>query len=247
MKRGKSLTVLFTLGVFCMGLLILPNAHARKQRVLKDPDAPTNREAKVLGWGPVKTPNRGKHPEYMVRGVILEVNKNKEKKGDYYDIKILPIEILNNHQRALTFDNFESGVILTLKLPDSKKNELDTGRLVEFNQYYTEEVEQTIGGARMVAMTLHQDIQGYPAGPAAYLKKAGFYPVQYKNALKGVKLYQGKMKSDQEAKAGLDYLATKGTDPELKTIAKSTFVEIYQQDPSGTCTLQKATDTFACK
>jgi len=246
MTRGKSLTVILTLGVFLMGLLLLPDAQARKKRVIKDPDAPTNREAKVLGWGPVKTPNRGKNPEFMVRGVILEVNKTQDKKGDYFDVKILPIEILNNHQRVLTFDNFTNGVDITLFLPDSKKKELKKGRLVEFNQYYTEEVEQSIGGAKMVAMTLHKDIQGYAAGPGAYLRKPGFYPVQYKNALKGIKLYQSGIRSDKDAKAGLDYLATKHTDPELKTIAKGTYVEIYEQDPSGKCNLVKATQSYAC-
>lgn len=244
--RRLSVTSLFTLVLMAFVLFHLGEAKAAK--VLKDPDAPTNEEAKVLGWGPVKTPNRGKTPEFMIRGVILEVKDSEtQKKKGWYDVKILPIEVLNNHQRVITFEDFKDGVTLTLNVPKPRLDELKEGRMVEYNQYYTESVEQTVGGAKMVAMTMHKEIQGYPAGPGAYLKKPGFYPIQYKNALRGLKIYSGNVKSDQEFKNHVDYLATKSQDPELKTIAKATYVELYAAEPSGNCSVDKKTETVNCR
>lgn len=228
-----------------LALLAAPQWVRADARIKSDPDAPTNEEAKVLGWGPVKTPNRGKNPEFLVRGVVLEVQKAKEGKNTY-DIKILPIEILNNHQRVLTFDNFQTGVDITLNVGKERLKDLEKGRLVEYNQYYTEEVEQTVGGAKMIAMQMHREIQGYPKGPEPFLETPGLYPVQYKNAIKGAKLYEGALKDDPEVKAHLDYLASSSKDPELKTIAKETYLEIYQVEPSGTCKLDKKTNLLAC-
>jgi len=69
MIRQKRFFAVIILGIFAIGMANIPDAWAKKKRVLRDPDAPTNKEAKVLGWGPVKTPNRAKNPEFMIRGV----------------------------------------------------------------------------------------------------------------------------------------------------------------------------------
>jgi len=245
MTRKKSLIALFTLAIFFIGMGLSPDADARRKRVAKDPDAPSDREAKVLGWGPVKTPNRGKDPEFLVRGILLDVKPIKEKKN-YYDVSILPIEVLNNHQRYITFDHFNTGLNLQIWIAQPKLKELKKGLLLEYHQYYTEAVEQAVGGAKLIAMTLHQDIQGYPAGPAAYLKTPGFFPIQYKNAIKGIKEYQGDIKSDQDVKAHLDYLATQSKDPDLKLIATNTFVDLYDSQPTGSCKLDKVANKAAC-
>lgn len=243
--RRHTLSFLFVITLLTLSLMSLGSAEAK--RVLRDPDAPSAEEAKVLGWGPVKTPNRGKSPEYLIRGVVLDINDSQTKRGkDWYDIKVLPIEVLNNHQRVITFDHFQNGITLTLNIPKPRFKELKKGQMVEYNQYYTESVEQSIGGAKMVAMTLHKDIQGYPAGAGAYLKKPGFYPIQYKNALKALKMYAGNVQSDPEFKNHVDYLATKSKDSELKTIAKATFLEMYSSEPSGQCKVNKTTDTISC-
>jgi hypothetical protein len=242
MKRG--ITPLVLIVILFLSFSLAPDAQAKK--VQADPDAPTNREAKVLGWGPVKTPNRAKNPEYLIRGVVLSVEKVKENKG-YFTVNVLPIEVLDNHQRAITFENFKIGVPITMRIPEPRLKELKEGRMVEYRQYYTESVEQTVGGAKMVAMKFHQDIQGYPAGPGAYLKTPGFYPIQYKNALKGAKLYLGSLKSDAEVKNHVDYLATKSKDPELKTIAQTTYMELYSTPPTGRCNINDSTKTVACQ
>lgn len=250
MNGRKSFLSLAVCAVFLFGLVASHEAEAKKQRVVKDPDAPTNREAKILGWGPVKTPNRAKNPEFLVRGVVTEVQELEEPKGlkDHYQITILPIEVLNNHQRYVTFDQFQNGLEISLRIPKSKLKELKIGRLVEYNQYYTTEVEQSIGGAKMIGFTFHQDIQGYPASAAAYLRKPGFYPIQYKNALKGMQIYTENVQSDEDIKANLDLLASKSSeDPELQTIAKNTYLELYQTEPTGHCSLDKTTEKFVCK
>ncbi|MDX1386119.1 MAG: hypothetical protein R3257_00920 [bacterium] len=243
MKRG--VTPLILSAILVLTFCLAPDALAKRKKVSADPDAPSNEEAKVLGWGPVQTPNRAKNPEYMIRGVILSVEKVKDSKG-YFTVNILPIEVLDNHQRAITFDHFNTGIPITMAIPEPRLKELKKGRMVEYKQYYTESVEQAVGGAKMVAMQFHQEIQGYPAGPGAYLKTPGFYPVQYKNALKGVKLYLGNLKSDTDFKNHVDFLATKSQDPELKTIANTTYMELYATPPSGRCSVNNATKTVAC-
>jgi len=246
MTVKKSITACLTLVALLLTFGLANDADAKRRRkVAKDPDAPTNREAKVLGWGPVKTPNRGKNPEFMIRGVVLDIEKVKDRQN-YYTLKILPIEILNNHQRVIGFDHFLTGVDIVLFLPKSKVSELKEGRMVEYNQYYTEEVEQAIGGAKMVAMTLHKDIQGYPAGAGAYLKLQGFYPIQYKNALKGAKLHKSGISGDQAIKANLDILATSSEDPELKTSARASYVEFFKSEPTGKCKYVDAEAIFKC-
>jgi hypothetical protein len=237
----RTLTAFSLLMIFSLPCLVQAD-----NRVKSDPDAPTAEQAKALGWGPVKTPNRGKSPEFMVRGILLDLTKAKEGK-DTYTVKILPIEILNNHQRVLDAGNFVSGVEITLQIGKERLSGLQKGRLVEYNQYYTEEVAQTIGGAKMVNMTMHREIQGYPKGPEPYLANGGFYPIQYKNALKAIEGSEGSLKDNPEVKANLDYLASKSTDPELKTLAKDTYVKLYQSEPSGKCMMAKATDTVTCK
>lgn len=217
-----------------------------EKRISNDPDSATEREAKVLGWGPVKAPNRGKVPEFLIRGVVLDVGRAREQKGMHL-IKILPIEIVENHQRAIDFSHFQNGYDLVLRIPSSKLKEIKKGRMLEFKQYYTEKVEQTIGGAKMVAMSLHQDIQGYPAGPSAYVKTPGFYPIQYKNALRGAKMSGGKIDNSSEVKAHLDYLATQSDDAELKTIAMNSYTELFGTAPTGTCKVNHSTKKVACR
>lgn len=246
MIRNRRLMTLFTLALLLTSLSLITNASAKKAaRGPVDPDAPTEEQAKVLGWGPVKTPNRGVRPEYLIRGVILDVQKAPEGK-DLYTVSILPIEVLNNLQRDITFDHFQTGVNITIPIQKPRLKELKPGRMVEFNQYYTEEVEQSIGGAKMVAMSMHQEIQGYPAGPGAYLKKGGFYPIQYKNAIKGMKMYLESIESDKEVQNFMDYLATKSDDAELKTIAKATYLEVYNMEPTGKCDVDKTTQACTC-
>ncbi len=254
MLRKTRIVSLLTLAALMGGMGFVSHVEAKGKKAssaAKDPDAPSNEQAKVLGWGPVQAPNRAKNPEYLVRGVLLDIQDAKDANGKakkgWYTLKILPIEVLENYQRAITEIHMQSGLDVTLKIPADRLKELKQGRLLEYHQYYTEKVEETVGGARMVAMTYNQDIQGYPAGPGAYLKKPGFYPIQYKNALKGVKLYLDNIKTDKDVQAHLDYLATKSKDPELQSIAKNTYVEIYQGEPSGKCTVAQATSIVNCK
>lgn len=237
----RTLIVILTLTLFSLPVLV----HADK-RVKSDPDAPTAEQAKVLGWGPVKTPNRGKSPEFLVRGILLDITKEKEPK-DTYTVKILPIEIVNNHQRVVTADNMVTGVDITLAIGKERLGDLQKGRLVEYNQYYTEEVEQTVGGAKMVAMTMHKEIQGYPKGPEPFLASGGFYPAQYKNALKAIEGNEDALKANPGVQSNLDYLATKSTDPELKTLANDAYVKLYGTSPTGKCTMAKATEAVTCK
>jgi hypothetical protein len=239
-RNLRALALLSILTVFSVTSLARADT-----RVKNDPDAPTIEQAKALGWGPVRTPNRGKSPEYMVRGILLDLTKAKEGK-DNYVVKILPIEILNNHQRVLGADNFVSGLEVTLQIGKERLGDLKPGRLVEYNQYYTEEVEQSIGGAKMVAMTMHREIQGYPKGPEPYLSAAGFYPIQYKNAIKAVEGNESALRDSPGVKTNLDYLSTKSTDPELKTMARECFMKLYQTDPSGKCMMSKGSSAITC-
>jgi hypothetical protein len=231
---------------FIITLFAIPSLVQADKRVKADPDAPTDEQAKALGWGPVKTPNRGKSPEFMVRGILLELIKLKEPK-DTYTVKILPIEILNNNQRVLTADNFVTGVEVNLQIGKEQLGDLKTGHLVEYNQYYTEAVEQSVGGAKMVAMTMHREIQGYPRGPEPYLAAAGFFPIQYKNALKAMDGNEDALRASPAVKANLDYLSSKSTDPELQTAAKDAYVKLYSSEPTGKCTLDKKTSIITCK
>lgn len=245
MTRKLSHTAFSILVLLTLTLIWTPPLDAKRKRVARDPDAPTNEQSKVLGWGPVKTPNRGKNPEFMIRGTLVSLEPVKDAPLTY-TVNILPVEIINNHQRFLTMAEFRNGVTLTIKIPKVRAKELKKGRAVEFNQYYTEEVEQVIGGAKMVAMTLHQDIQGYPAGVGSYLAKPGFYPVQYLNALKGLKLYSGNIQNKDGVKAHLDILASKAKDPELKTQSQTSLIELFKAQPTGNCQEDKVTQTFKC-
>ncbi len=252
MSNWKTGMVWLFASLFILGMGIPQVAEAKKAaKVLKDPDAPTDEEAKVLGWGPVKTPNRAKRPEYLIRGVLLDIQEVKDAEGktikNNYTVAILPIEVLENHQREITFDHFNTGFKVDLMIPKPKMDELKKGKMLEFHQYYTVQTEQEQGAARMVAFVLHQDIQGYPAGAGAYLKKPEFYPVQYKNAIKGVQMDSGDIKGDEQVKAHLDHLATTAKDPELKESSRVVLMEIYQIEPTGKCKLDKTTQLFACQ
>lgn len=231
-------------------LLVLSFSTPSEARRVKDRDKATPLEKKLLGWHDVKIPRRSRLDEIKLRGSLLSLEKadkdsvqqyeelffgtNPQKakkrknhyfgrrKPNYYKVSILPIEVLDNPQRILTMDHMEKGFSFVVDLPKNKLKDLQVGHAVEFNQYYTKKELQSIGAAKMIAWVLTQDVQGYPAGLGAYLKK-GFHTLQYKNTLKSLQLFSGKFKNPQEAKQVLTQLAKSSKDQELKQLANFTL------------------------
>lgn len=201
--------------------------------ISSDPGAATVREARLLKWGAVDPPDRGKSPEYFVRGVVMNLEPIEgENRKDFYNINFLPIEVVENEYRVITFDNFTNGMKIPSFLPKDMKKQFKDGAVVEVHNYYTTKEEQAIGHAKMIAFSYHQDIIPYPAGPAAYIKKGGLDQEQYLNALKGMEIY-GDNNKDSQLKTGLDALASSSPNVEVKNKATALLSSLFGAAPSG--------------
>ncbi len=210
-------------------------------RISSDPDAATYKEAALLKWGPVNPPRRGKNAEFFVRGAYVSAVPIEGEK-DGYTLTIFPIEVVNNEYRYINLDSFTTGLQLPTRLPKQLIKKFESGGVVEVNQYYETVDEGGIGHAKMVGFIFHQDIQPYPAGPEAYIKKGGLEQEQYLNALKGVEMYS-KKPSDEEFKIGLDALASSSPNPEVKTKATQMLSQMFNAQPSGRALLAAVPET----
>ncbi len=244
----KSLTLVTALSLVA-GAAALNDAQAAKRKsagaakkpaatgdnalISSDPGAPTVREHRLLKWGPVDPPDRGKSPEYFVRGAFMDLEPIEgENRKDFYNIVMLPIEVVENEYRVITFENFVTGMKIPAFLPKDLKKQFKSGAMIEVHNYYTTKEEQAIGHAKMIAFAYHQDIIPYPAGPASYIKKGGLDPEQYLNALKGMEIYSGNPK-DEQLKVGLDALASSSSNLEVKNKATALLSSLFGAAPSG--------------
>ena len=208
--------------------------------ISSDPGAPTVRENRLLKWGPVDPPDRGKSPEYFVRGAFVEFLPLPEddKRKDFYYMHILPVEVVENEYRVITFDSFTNGMKIPVFMPKDLKKQFKPGGIVEARLFYTTKEEQAIGHAKMIAFSYNENIIPYPAGPAAYVKKGGLDPEEYLNALKGMELYGDNPKDDQ-LKIGLDALASSSPNPEVKAKATALLSSMFGASPSGQALLPR--------
>ncbi len=201
------------------------------QKISTDPDSATIHENALLKWGPVNPPYRGKRAEYFVRGAFLEAQEVEGSPGTF-KIKILPVEVVENEYRFITFDSFKNGVEFELFLGKAQQKLLKKGNMIEFKQWYETQDAGGQGYARLINFLLHQDFVPYPATAAAYLKKPGLEWEQYANAIKAVQLANQKP-SEQEVKDMLDALASSGSNPEIKTIAATALSDWFSAQPTG--------------
>ena len=202
--------------------------------ISSDPGAATQKEHRLLKWSEVDPPDRGKNPEYFVRAVFLDLSDMPEgqRKKDTYMMKILPIEIVENEYRVITFDHFANGMEVPAFLPDSLKKQLKKGGVVEIHRFYTTKEAQVIGHAKMIDFTYNDQIVPYPAGPAAYIKKGGLDSEQYLNALKGMQAF-GNNPKDGDLKKGLDALASSSPNPQVKDLAGQLLSSMFGAQASG--------------
>ncbi len=244
MKLMKVLFIIAGLIVYISGL----STDLLAKGKYKDPDAPSIEESKVLGWGPVKAPARKNIPEFLLRGTLISIEKDEEKSG-FYNVTILPVEAQNNKQRHINIEHFNTNVILSLALAEEQVKELKLGSLVQYNQFFERQVAQTIGNAAMVNYILHQDFKTYEAPPVEYITKAGYYPIQYRNAIKGLEMFKGKLAEDANGslKDALNYHASKAQDPALKSEATALFTKMFKSSPSGNCKENKETQSYICQ
>jgi hypothetical protein len=249
----KSLTLVTALSLIA-GAAAFNEAHAAKKRkssgaakaktvgtgdnalISSDPGAATVKEHRLLKWGAVDPPDRGKSPEFFVRGTFVEFlpfldAENKERK-DFYNMHILPVEVVENEYRSITFDSFATGMKIPVFMPKDLKKQFKPGGVVEVHLFYTTKEEQAIGHAKMIAFTYNEQIVPYPAGPAAFIKKGGLDQEQYLNALKGMEIY-GDNPKDNELKVGLDALASSSPNPEVKSKATALLSSLFGAAPSG--------------
>jgi len=210
-------------------------------KISSDPDAPTVKENRLLKWGPVDPPDRGKKPEFFFRGVFVDMTPTEGGAKDMYQVTFLPVEIVENEYRNVTADNFINGMILPVYMPAQLKKQMKKGGIVEVHEYYTTAEEQAIGHAHMIGFTYHQDLLPYPVGPAAYVKKGGLDQEQYLNALKGMELF-GDNPKDGELKTGLDALASSSPNPEVKAKATALLSSLFGAQPSGQALLPATPD-----
>ena len=251
MKPGKKglWVIVFALAV---GLLAQAPAWAAKARrkakpaakppaegkISSDPGAATVREAALLKWGAVDPPSTGKNDEFFFRGVFLESVPQKDAEGkdikNFYVLKFLPIEIVENEERSIGFDHFTNGIEVTREIlhKDFWKN-LEKGNVVEVRQWYEIVDEGGQGHAKMMGYIFHQDILPYPTPPLAYIKQPGLEMEQYLNALKGVEISGDKGSGDQEFKDALDALASSAPNPQVKEKASQLLAQIFNAQPSG--------------
>jgi hypothetical protein len=207
-------------------------------KISSDPGAATIKEAGLLKWGAVDPPSTGKNDEFFFRGVFLESVQQTDAEGktikNAYVLKFLPVEIVENEERSIGFDNFANGINVKREVlhKDFWKN-LNKGNVVEVRQWYEVVEEGGQGHAKMMGFIYHQDILPYPTAPLAYIKQPGLYMEQYLNALKGVEISSDKGSGDQIFKDALDALASSAPDPQVKEKATALLAQIFSAQPSG--------------
>ena len=253
----KSLTFL-AVGALIAGSSPFHEAHAAKKKsagtkasspatgdnakISSDPDAPTVKENRLLKWGPVDPPDRGKSKEFFVRGVFVDLTPSKDGIKDFYQMSLLPVEVVENEYRNITLDNFINGMTVSAFLPRDLKKNFKKGAVVEVHNYYILKEAQAIGHAKMIDFEWHSEIQPYPTGPSAYIKTGGLDPEQYLNALKGMEMFGDNPKSE-ELKIGLDALASSSPNAEVKTKATEMLSRLFGAQPSGQALLPAPTAT----
>lgn len=240
---------IFVMGaVLMLGAVSLSPAWAAKKKssaapgsseahISSDPGSATVHENQLLKWTEVDPPNIGKNDQFFFRGVFLEVESAKDAQGNdirgTYDLKVLPISILENSERGLTFEKFANGVDLIRTIPDSKwlKN-FKKGNVVEVKQWYETVDQGGTGHAKMVGYIFHQDIVPYPIGAEAFVKTPGLQMEQYLNALKGLEL-SGEKGGDNVLKDALDALASSAPNAEVKAKATQLLSQMFGAQPTG--------------
>lgn len=213
-----------------------PAATGDNALISSDPGAATVKEHRLLKWGAVDPPDRGKSPEFFVRGVFMEflpsIGADGKERKDFYNISLLPVEVVENEYRVITFDSFANGMKIPVFMPKDLKKQFKPGAMVEVHLYYTTKEEQAVGHAKMIAFSYHEDIIPYPAGAAAYVKKGGLDQEQYLNALKGMEIF-GDNPKDEQLKVGLDALASSSPNTEVKNKATALLSSLFAAAPSG--------------
>lgn len=206
-------------------------------KISSDPGAATIRENALLKWQAVDPPSTGKNDEYFFRGVFVESIPQKDADGkdikNNFVLKFLPIEIVENEERAIGFDNFANGVDVKREVlhKDFWKN-MEKGNVVEVRQWYEIVDQGGQGHAKMMGFIYHQDILPYPTSSVAYVKTPGLQMEQYLNALKGVEM-SGKGGGDNEFKDALDALASSAPNPQVKEKAAQLLSSMFGAQPSG--------------
>jgi len=201
------------------------------QKISADPGSATVHESTLLKWGPVNPPWRGKRPEYFVRGALLDAVEVKGSPGTY-NIKILPIEVVENQYRYITFDNFKNGFDIEVFLNKDQKKLLKKGNIIEYKQWYEVKEAGGQGYAKLMDYILHQDFLPYPVTAVAYLKQPNLEWEQYVNAIKAVELANEKP-NDAEVKDILDAIASSVKDQDAKTLATKDLAEWCNAQPTG--------------
>ncbi len=253
-KRGLVLAIA---GTFLVGLTGLQQAEAAKKRrapakkaptegrISTDPGSATIKENALLKWGPVDPPNTGKNEEFFFRGAFLESTAMKDAEGKdikgRFVLKFLPIEIVENEERSITFDKFANGVTVEREVLNKDFfKPLKRGNVVEVRQWYEVKDEGGQGHARMLAYIFHQDILPYPTSAQAYIKTPELQMEQYLNALKAVEMADDKGSGDNVFKDALDALASSAPDPQVKSKAAELLASIFNAQPSGKPMLKAA-------
>lgn len=234
-----------------LALSLIPQAQAAKKKgssasapgtgdnakISSDPGAATVKENRLLKWTEVDPPNVGKNDQFFFRGIFVDSATyrgadNKEIK-DTFTLTILPVSILENSERGITFEKFANGVEVVKLIPDKKwLGKFKKGNVVEVKQWYETVDQGGTGHAKMVGYIFHQDIVPYPVGPQAFLKTPGLDMEQYLNALKGLEMTSDK-NPDNVLKDSLDALASSATNPEVKSKAKDLLAQIFNAQPTG--------------
>ncbi|MCB1213843.1 MAG: hypothetical protein KDK66_00050 [Deltaproteobacteria bacterium] len=237
-------------------------------------EKPNPLQESVLGYQAVTQPRRGNVDEYKMLGSLLEIRKAtpeeitayeegrfgkdpqklkekkkllfKDRRPNYYTVKILPIKVEENRQRAVREEHLEKGFEITLDIPKERLKALKPGAAVELDHYYVQKKIGGEGGATMIGWALVEGIQGLPVGLNAFLEQAGFFDIQYKNALKALDLYPGEFKNPEAARGLLDYLASSSKDHELKELASLALQKYFQQEATGQCHLEADKKVYTC-
>jgi hypothetical protein len=253
-KQGLTLIAVLAL-LMGMGSLHHADAATKKGRaaakkpssagkISSDPDSATVKEAALLKWGPVKVPQTGKEYDFFMRGVVLDISPIKDQK-EFFTIKILPIEILENKERFITMDNYKSGVDITHRLAKQEMKDLKKGNIIEMKSWYETIDQGGTGHAKMVAYVYHADMLPYPKSAAPYVKLTDIEPEEQLNALTALELYSGNPKEDG-LKDALDALSS-SPNPDVKAKAAQLLSSLYSAQPSGTCKVDKVTKAYSCK
>lgn len=187
------------------------------------------REKKILGWtSDYPTSYAVNKPEFFVRGTVLDFKKvSEDPKDKNYELQILPIEVVQNPQHYITMEHIKNGVSVKLEISKTEEKILKKGMTVEYN-YYTKDLppEDPTKKAQLISSENHTEFMPYDVPPVAYLSKQGLEPEQIANALRGILIYEGQIKKDEQLKTALTDLS-KNSDSTLSENAKKLSAKLF--------------------